>query len=266
MLTLNKLSIKSPLVRTVAPIHKSSIFAAATPASQDSRATQSAISSLISRSEAFCTQRLSTKLYAKKGGKAETEEKKGSGDVDLAKIEKEAKADAEERMKKSLSSLGDSFNTIRTGRANPAILDKIMVEQFGSPMPLKSLAQISVPEASTLLISPFDRSALKEIEKALQESDIGINPSNDGEKIRLNIPMLTQDRRKELAKSVAKFAEDGKVALRNVRKDVMKKIDKVEFSKDAKKNLEDAIQKLTDQYVKKVDEAAKVKTDEVMKL
>lgn len=186
-------------------------------------------------------------------------------------------------MKKTVAALGDSFNTIRTGRASAAILDKITVEQFGTPTALKSLAQISVPDSSTLLISPFDRSSLKEIEKALLESDIGINPSNDGEKIRLNIPPLTQvdllayfpwsahaaslptqvtnacssnmapqDRRKELAKSVAKFAEDGKVALRNVRKDIMKKIDKVEFSKDTKKDLEDAIQKLTDAYVKKV--------------
>ena len=97
-------------------------------------------------------------------------------------------------MKKTLSALGDSFNTIRTGRASAAILDKIMVEQFGSPVALKSLAQIAVPDSSTLLISPFDRSSLKEIEKALQESDIGINPSNDGEKIRLNIPPLTQAR------------------------------------------------------------------------
>lgn len=197
-----------------------------------------------------------------KGGKGG-----GGGDVDVAKIEKEAKVDADERMKKTLTALGESFNTIRTGRANASILDKIMVDQSGSQVSLKKLATIMVPDASTLVINPFDPSALKAIEKALQESDLGINPSNDGERIRLNIPPLTQDRRKELSKSVAKFAEDGKVALRNVRQDVMKKINKVEgFSKDSKKDLEDAIQKLTDASVKKIDEMAKAKTDEVMKL
>lgn len=198
-----------------------------------------------------------------KGGKS------GKGDSvgDVAKIDKEARADADERMKKTLSALGESFNTIRTGRANASILDKIMVDQGGAMMSLKKLGTISVPDASTLVINPFDPSTLKSIERALQESDIGINPSNDGEKIRLNVPPLTQERRKELCKSVAKFAEDGKVSLRNVRKDVMKKIDKVDgFSKDSKKDLEDAIQKLTDASVKKVDEMAKAKSDEVMKL
>ncbi|KAG2489858.1 hypothetical protein HYH03_011661 [Edaphochlamys debaryana] len=125
---------------------------------------------------------------------------------------------------------------------------------------------ISVPDASSLVITPFDKSSLRDIERAIQEADIGINPNNDGERIRLIIPPMTQERRKELSKTVSKMAEDGKVAVRNVRKDAMKKADKVELPKDDKKALEDDIQKLTDSYVKKVEDMAKAKTDEVMKL
>ncbi|PNW84721.1 hypothetical protein CHLRE_03g156050v5 [Chlamydomonas reinhardtii] len=210
-----------------------------------------------------------------KGGKAEApakEEKGGKGGAaagggaDVQKIAAEAKKDADERMKKCLAVVGDGFNTIRTGRANPAILDKITVDYFGAPTPLKQMGTVTVPDASTLMITPFDKTSLRDIERAIQESDIGINPNNDGERIRLIMPPMTQERRKDLAKQVSKMAEDGKVAVRNVRKDALKKVDKVELPKDDKKALEDDIQKLTDTYVKKVEDAAKAKTEEVMKL
>ncbi|KAJ9531272.1 hypothetical protein QJQ45_006713 [Haematococcus lacustris] len=170
--------------------------------------------------------------------------KAAKADVDIAQLEKEAKADVEDRMKKALAAMADNFNTIRTGRANPAILDKIMVDYDGVPAPLKSVASISVPDSSTLLISPFDKASMKLIEKAIN------------------------DRRKELVKQVSKFGEEAKVAVRNVRKDVMKKLDKHgdAFSKDAKKTLEDGIQKSTDTYCKKIDEMVKTKSDELMKL
>lgn len=204
-----------------------------------------------------------------KGGAPAKEEKGGkaaAGGVDVQKISTEAKKDAEERMKKCLGVVADGFNTIRTGRANPAILDKIMVDYFGAPTPVKQMGSISVPDSQTLMITPFDKSSLRDIERAIQESDIGINPNNDGERIRLIMPPMTQERRKELAKNVSKMTEDGKVAVRNVRKDALKKLDKVELPKDDKKSLEDDIQKLTDTYVKKLEEMAKTKTDEVMKV
>ncbi|KIZ07771.1 Ribosome-recycling factor [Monoraphidium neglectum] len=169
-------------------------------------------------------------------------------------------------MKKAINVVVENFNTMRTGRANPAILDKIMVDYYGVPTPLKSLASVAVPDASTLIVSPFDRSGLRDVEKAILESDIGINPNNDGEKIRLNIPPMTQDRRKELSKKVSKMGEDGKVAVRNVRKDAMKRLDKHDFPKDSRKDLEDSIQKITDRYVKAVDDLIKTKSEELMKV
>ena len=169
-------------------------------------------------------------------------------------------------MKKALGVLADNLNTLRTGRANPAILDRIVVDYYGAPSPLKSLASISVPDASTLVISPFDKAGIRDIEKALNESDVGINPSNDGQVIRLVIPPMTQERRKELAKKVSKMGEDAKVAVRNVRKDAIKTLDKTEFPKDTKKDLEDRVQKLTDGYVKRADELAKSKADDIMKV
>ncbi|KAJ9531861.1 hypothetical protein QJQ45_022028 [Haematococcus lacustris] len=256
---------------------------------------------------------ISVRAKGKKGAAAVDDVPKGKAgkaakaDVDIAQLEKEAKADVEDRMKKALAAMADNFNTIRTGRANPAILDKIMVDYDGVPAPLKSVASISVPDSSTLLISPFDKASMKLIEKAINESDLGINPNNDGDKIRLGLPQPTQagasrpgraqlllhgtapwpartlaqmlsstpafghgssDRRKELVKQVSKFGEEAKVAVRNVRKDVMKKLDKHgdAFSKDAKKTLEDGIQKSTDTYCKKIDEMVKTKSDELMKL
>lgn len=189
-----------------------------------------------------------------------------SGDEDLDAVALVVESDAEARMKKALGVVAENFNTMRTGRANPAILDKIVVDYYGVPTPLKSLAAVSVPDASTLIVSPFDRSALRDVEKAILESDVGINPSNDGERIRLNIPPMTQDRRKELAKKVSKMGEDGKVAVRNVRKDAMKRLDKHDWPKDSRKSLEDKIQKITDRFVKSVDDLVKSKTDDLMKV
>lgn len=187
-------------------------------------------------------------------------------DVDLDAVALQAESDSESRMQKAVDVVASNFNTMRTGRANPAILDRIQVEYYGALTPLKQLASIAVPDASTLLVSPFDKAALKEIEKAINSSDIGLNPNNDGQNIRLNIPAMTQERRKELSKKVAKMGEDGKVAVRNIRKDILKKLDKYEFPKDTKKTLEDSVQKTTDGFVKKLDDMVKAKTDDIMKV
>lgn len=215
------------------------------------------------------SDRCLTILHAKAKAGQEAKGKGGqdsAGSADQAAQAKQCEKDADERMKKAVVVVGDNFNTIRTGRANAAVLDRIQVDYYGTPTPLKQVAAISVPDASTLVISPFDRTIIKEIEKAINESDLGINPNNDGEKIRLGFPQMTQERRKELAKQVSKLGEEGKVAVRNIRKDVLKKADKFDFPKDQKKAVEDAIQKLTDTYVKKLDDAVKAKTDEVMKV
>eukprot|EP00195_Chlamydomonas_chlamydogama_P008546 CAMPEP_0202889804 /NCGR_PEP_ID=MMETSP1392-20130828/367_1 /ASSEMBLY_ACC=CAM_ASM_000868 /TAXON_ID=225041 /ORGANISM="Chlamydomonas chlamydogama, Strain SAG 11-48b" /LENGTH=278 /DNA_ID=CAMNT_0049573215 /DNA_START=23 /DNA_END=859 /DNA_ORIENTATION=+ len=275
MLTSKIVAEASPLVKTIAPVRRPAAFkpvtsyvapvnaVSVTPCRLSGIALRRSIIAEAKKGKGASAEVVDSPKGGKggKGGKGAAE---ASGDT--AKVEKEAKADAEDRMKKAVAALADNLNTIRTGRANPAILDRIMVDQFGSPTPIKRVASISVPEATTLLISPFDKASLKPIEKALLESDIGINPTNDGEKIRLVVPPLTQERRKELAKTAAKFGEESKVAVRNVRTDVKKKIDKVELPKDSKKDLEDALQKITDQYVKKIDEVVKTKTDEVMKL
>eukprot|EP00798_Chlamydomonas_sp_ICE-L_P022717 gene22717-29880_t len=188
------------------------------------------------------------------------------GPIDLETYEEDCKKDVEERMLKCLEAVQNNFNTIRTGRANPAILDRIFVDSYGTPTPLKNLASITVPEATCLLITPFDKAAIKDIEKALANSDIGISPSNDGEKIRLNIPALDMDRRKELVKNCSKFGEDGKIAIRNVRQEVKKKSDKVDLPKDNKKQLDETIQKTTDTYIKKVDDMVKVKSADLLKV
>lgn len=190
----------------------------------------------------------------------------GSDDVNLDAVAAEAEADLEARMQKAVNVVADNFNTMRTGRANPAILDRVQVDYYGALTPLKALASVAVPDASTLLISPFDRAALKDIEKAINASDLGLNPSNDGEKIRLSIPQMTQERRKELSKKVAKMGEDGKVAVRNIRKDILKRLDRYEWPKDTKKALEDSVQKTTDGFVKRVDEMVKAKSDDIMKV
>ncbi len=167
-------------------------------------------------------------------------------------------ADVEDHMQKAVESTQRSFNTIRTGRANPALLDRVVVEYYGSPTPLKMLANINTPDASTIAIQPFDRGSMSLIEKAIQMSDLGLTPNNDGSTIRINIPPLTSDRRKEFVKLAAKFAEEGKVSVRNIRRDAVDSVRKQEKSsavtEDEARDLQDKIQKLTDKYVGKIEE------------
>ena len=167
-------------------------------------------------------------------------------------------ADVEDHMHKAVEATQRSFNTIRTGRANATILDRVTVEYYGSPTPLKSLANISTPDASTITIQPYDRGSLNLIEKAISMSDIGLTPNNDGSIIRLNIPPLTSDRRKELVKVAAKYAEEGRVSIRKIRRDAVDSVRKQEkaseVSEDEARDLQDKIQKLTDKYIAKVDE------------
>jgi ribosome recycling factor len=167
-------------------------------------------------------------------------------------------ADIEDHMHKAVEATQRAFNTIRTGRANTSLLDRILVEYYGTPTPLKSLANINTPDASTITIQPFDRSSLSLIEKAIQLSDLSLTPNNDGSMIRLNIPPLTSDRRKELVKVAAKCAEEGKVSIRNIRRDAVDAIRKQEksseISEDEAHDLQDKIQKMTDKYTAKVEE------------
>jgi ribosome recycling factor len=167
-------------------------------------------------------------------------------------------ADAESTMQKTVEATQRAFNTIRTGRANASLLDKVMVEYYGSPTSLKSLANISTPDSTTILIQPYDRSSLSLIEKAISLSDVGLTPSNDGSIIRLNIPPLTSDRRKELVKIAAKYAEEGRVAIRNIRRDTVDTIRKqekgAEISEDESRDQQDKLQKLTNKYTARIDE------------
>ena len=167
-------------------------------------------------------------------------------------------SEAEGTMQKTIEATQRSFNTIRTGRANASLLDKVMVDYYGAPTPLKSLASISTPDASTIMIQPYDKGSMGLIEKAISMSDVGLTPSNDGSVIRLNIPPLTSDRRKEFVKLAAKYAEEGKVAIRNIRRDAMDSIRKQEknseISKDESLDQQDDLQKLTNKYTSKIDE------------
>ncbi|MDZ8024239.1 MAG: ribosome recycling factor [Nostoc sp. ChiQUE01a] len=167
-------------------------------------------------------------------------------------------AEAESTMQKTVESTQRAFNTIRTGRANASLLDKVLVDYYGSPTGLKSLANISTPDATTILIQPYDRSSLNIIEKAISLSDVGLTPSNDGTVIRLNIPPLTSDRRKELVKLAAKYAEEGRVSIRNIRRDAIDSIRKqeknTEISEDEARDQQDKLQKLTNKYTAKIDE------------
>jgi ribosome recycling factor len=176
-------------------------------------------------------------------------------------------ADVEDHMQKAVESTQRSFNTIRTGRANPSLLDRISVEYYGAPTPLKSLANISIPDASTITIQPFDRGSISLIEKAIQLSDLGLTPNNDGSVIRLNIPQLTSDRRKELVKLAAKLAEEGKVSIRNIRRDAVDAVRKQEkssdVSEDEARDLQDKIQKMTDKFVAKVEEVLAAKEKDI---
>jgi len=167
-------------------------------------------------------------------------------------------SEAEITMKKTIEATQRSFNTIRTGRANASLLDKVMVDYYGAPTPLKSLTNISTPDASTIVIQPYDRGSMNLVEKAISMSDVGLTPSNDGSVIRLNIPPLTSDRRKELVKLAAKYAEEGKVSIRNIRRDTMEDIrkqeKKSEISEDESRDKQDSLQKLTSKYTAKIDE------------
>ena len=174
----------------------------------------------------------------------------------------------EEKMQKSVENLEAEYATIRAGRANPNILNKIKVEYYGVPTPMQQLANITVPEARTLVIAPWEPSLVKEIEKAIMNSDLGITPNNDGKTIRLVFPELTEDRRKELAKDIKKKGEGAKVAIRNIRRDANDAIKKMEkngdISEDELKDNEDKIQKLTDKYVGQIDKAVESKSKEIM--
>ncbi|NEQ68953.1 MAG: ribosome recycling factor [Symploca sp. SIO2D2] len=167
-------------------------------------------------------------------------------------------ADTESHMQKAVEATQRAFNTIRTGRANTSLLDRVMVEYYGSPTPLKSLANINTPDASTITIQPYDKNSLTQIEKAISLADIGLTPNNDGEVVRLNIPPLTSERRQEFVKLASKFAEEGKVSIRNVRRDAVESARKQEknsdISKDEALDLQDEIQKLTDKYSAKIEE------------
>lgn len=174
----------------------------------------------------------------------------------------------QDKMEKSLKNLEDDYASIRAGRANPHVLDKLRVDYYGAPSPIQSVANVSVPEPRMIQIQPWEPALVKDIEKAILTSDIGINPTNDGKVIRLVFPELTEERRKDLAKEIKKKGEACKVAIRNIRRDAMdhfKKLGKTEdISEDAIKDLEDGIQKLTDQFVGKIDKAIDAKSKEIL--
>jgi ribosome recycling factor len=183
---------------------------------------------------------------------------------------KEIKSDAESRMKKSIGALQDDFNSLRTGRASASLFEKIKVDYYGTPTPLNQTATISVPEARLVVIQPWDTGLLAEIEKAIQKSELSVNPNNDGKVIRINIPPLTEDRRKELVKHAKNTAEQSKVAIRNIRRDAMEQLKKKEksgdISEDENKRASDEIQKLTDKYVKEIDDVFDAKEKEIMEV
>lgn len=171
---------------------------------------------------------------------------------------------------KSIEILKSDLNTVRAGRANPALLDKVMVDYYGSPTPLKNLSNISVPDPRTLLITPFDPKSIGDIEKAINIANIGINPSNDGKSVRLVIPQVTEERRKELTKTVKKMGEDAKVAIRNLRRDAnddLKKMEKAsEITEDDLKKALDDVQKATDKAIKDIDDICAAKEKEIMEV
>ncbi len=176
----------------------------------------------------------------------------------------------EHKMQKTVEHLEQQFATVRAGRANAGVLDQIQVVYYGSPTPIQQVASVSVPDPRTLMIQPWDSSVLREIEKAILSSDLGINPQNDGKVIRLVFPQLTEERRKELAKQVKKYGEEGKVAVRNIRRDAMEKFKKQqkasEITEDDYKGIEKDIQKMTDDYIKKVEALSEKKEKELFEI
>ena len=183
---------------------------------------------------------------------------------------KETLKHAEGKMQKSLDSLQVNFSSVRAGRANPKVLDKITADYWGTPTPIQNMASITVSEGRTLVIQPFDKNSLKAIEKAIQASDLGINPVNDGNVIRLTFPQPTEERRKELCKNVKKYGEEAKVAVRNVRRDMVDKFKAMkkngELTEDDQKEAEKKAQKLTDKYCEEVDKAVSAKEKEIMSI
>ena len=174
----------------------------------------------------------------------------------------------EEKMEKAIAQMKREFASVRTGRANPAVLDKVIVEYYGAPTPVRQMAQVSVSEGTTLVITPFDKSIMKDIEKAIIKAEIGVAPNNDGTCIRLNFPPLTEERRRETAKDVKKYGEDAKIVIRNARRDMVDDLKKLEKSEnlpeDMVKDNQDKIQKLTDKYVGIIDALVSEKEKEVM--
>jgi len=183
---------------------------------------------------------------------------------------KELKEKAKSKMEKSISVMLSDFAAIRAGRANPNVLDKVKVDYYGAPTPVNQMAAVSVAEARVLVITPWDKTTLKAIEKAIQASDIGINPQNDGQVIRLTFPQLTEDRRKEIVKDVKKGGEETKVAIRSIRRDAMEKIKAMkknsEITEDEQKDGEEDIQKMTDKFCKEVDEHVAEKEKEILSI
>jgi ribosome recycling factor len=175
--------------------------------------------------------------------------------------------EVKENMTKTIEATQRSFNTIRTGRASTSLLDRVMVDYYGTETPLNALASISTPDSTTILIQPYDKGSMSQIEKAISLSDIGLTPNNDGTKIRLNIPPLTRERRKELVKMAGKLAEEGKVALRNIRRDAVDSVRRQEksseVSEDESRDLQDEIQKVTDAYTQKIDDLLAVKEKDI---
>lgn len=176
-------------------------------------------------------------------------------------------AEIKEHMQKTVEATQRSFNTIRTGRANTSLLDRVVVEYYGTETPLKSLANISTPDATTIVIQPYDKSSMAQIEKAITMSDLGLTPNNDGQVIRLNIPPLTSERRQELVKMAGKLAEEGRVGIRNIRRDAIDSIRKQEknseVSEDESRDLQDEVQKITDRYTKKIDDLLTTKEEDI---
>lgn len=172
--------------------------------------------------------------------------------------------DANERMTKAIEAYQRDLATVRTGRANPTMLDRVMVNYYDSPTPINQIAGISVVEGRQLVIKPYDKTTLKDIEHGIYEAGLGLTPQNDGEIIRIMVPALTEERRKEFAKQVWKFAENAKIAIRNIRRDCNDEIKKTDASEDEVKGGQDRMQKLTDKFVKEIDEIAKVKEKDIM--
>ncbi|CAK6697504.1 ribosome recycling factor [Synechococcus sp. BA-124 BA4] len=178
--------------------------------------------------------------------------------------------DLDASMRKSLEATQRTFNTIRTGRANPSLLDKITIEYYGTETPLRSVASLSTPDSQTIQIQPFDSAAMASIEKAIAMSDLGLTPNNDGRLIRINIPPLTAERRKEFCKLAARYAEDGKVALRNIRRDAIDKVKKQEkdgeLSEDQSRDEQEKVQKLTDRYIAELEKSLAEKEADILKV